>query len=78
MNNTEVIQLHELTFSAPSRGLEHVEHVIGTYQQLNDYAISQASSMRCLWGSVTLDQGGFTPTFNTSEINEIKILANLD
>ena len=76
MINPEAIQLHKLTFSAPSRGMEYVEHVIGTYQQLNDYAIGQASCMSCLWDSVTLDHGGFSPTFNTSEINEIKILSN--
>ena len=74
MNNPEAIQLHKLTFSAPSRGMEQVEHCIGTYQQLNDYAISQAACMGCLWDSVTVDNGGFAPTFDTSQINEIKIL----
>jgi len=78
MVNKSSVELFKITFSAPSRGLEHVEHVIGTYQQLNDYAIGQSSSMGCLWTSITLDQGGFTPTFNTSEINELKILTNLD
>ncbi len=74
MNNTQAIQLHELTFN--DKLSTHTEYIIGTYQQLNDYAISQASCMGCLWDSVTLDQGGFSPTFDISEINEIKVLSN--
>ena len=71
--NNQTIQLHKLTLSASTSGFEHIEYCIGTYQQLNDYAIGQASAYGCLWDSKPIDQGN-CPTFNTKGIDQVKVL----
>lgn len=39
------ITIHKVIFSAPARGLEHTEYVLGTWQQAEDYATGEASNM---------------------------------
>ncbi len=70
--NTE-IKIHKLVLSAPSRGLESIEHIIATEQKLNDYAIAQASSLGCIWSVYPVENDGGL-LWNVEEIEELKIL----
>jgi len=70
--NTEV-KIHKLVLSAPSRGLESVEYIVATEQKLNDYAVSQASSLGCIWSVYPVENDGGN-LWTVSDIEELKIL----
>ncbi len=43
------IKVHKVTFSRPNLGQEHIEYVLGTEQQANDYTIDTASGLGAIY-----------------------------
>lgn len=49
------IKVYKVTFSRPSLGQQHVEYVLGTEQQANDYAIGSIGIASGLGASAIYD-----------------------
>ncbi|AFK66601.1 hypothetical protein COPG_00005 [Colwellia phage 9A] len=67
------VRIHQVTFS--NNGGEHVEYVVGTVQEINDYMISTSASLGGVYGSVPIrNDGGFVAQWDVSDISQLKVL----
>lgn len=71
------ITIHKINFSAPSRGLDHNEYVLGTFQQAWDYAVGEGSSLGALYDVKPVHAEGNTIQVEALiDSDIIKILCN--
>ena len=70
-NQKQPVRIHQVTFS--NNGGEHVEYVVGTVQEINDYMIRTSARLGGIYGSVPAkNDGGLL--WDVSKIKELKIL----
>jgi hypothetical protein len=65
------IRINKVTFT--KLGHDHVEYVLGTNQQINDYMISTASSVGAIYSNFPVENDGGL-LWNVADIKELKIL----
>ena len=65
------IRINKVTFT--KLGHDHVEYVVGTNQQINDYMIGTASRLGAIYNNFPVENDGGL-LWNVAKIKELKIL----